>query len=61
MTINSIIEKMEKDAENFCRNCCPYYPSCIYPACERVEYDSNGTHVVYKLDPFGVSKNESLQ
>lgn len=59
MTINSIIEKMVSDAERFCRNCCPYYPRCIYPACERVEYD--GIRVVYKLDPFGVNDNESIQ
>ena len=31
----------------------------IIPACERVEYD--GTRVVYKLDPFGVNNNESIQ
>ena len=59
MNTNDIIEEIIPAAEDFCMHRCPYYPRCIYPACERVEYDGN--RVVYRLDPYGVYKNESIQ
>jgi len=59
MDSNDVIEKMITTAKDFCRQCCAYFPNCIYPACERVEFDGN--HVVYRLDPYGVNNHESIQ